>query len=405
MHDGNLAVSSSPLDAAPTHEHVREQRFYQAGRVLALVGAALLAYVVWMPWAFIFGPVLFFKDGTATNELLMLDPGSYAGFLDVSGLPPAAQFFLWSVITVVGLLCCPLLWQSARSRLARAALRAYILWFVLMVIAIALITFRVATMPRFPDVFPARTMVGRPFIYSPLLQLPVGSTDLISSMPVDPIIAFFTAHMALVGVAIGVALLAIVLLIGGRPPKRAASQGARAGGSRFVAATVTMGLLVWAGGYFLAPWASAQTGTISGPPVLFFALSERVAQSPLPDFLLGHGLPVPVPSKLDPLVALDALSALLLGGALLLVVAVWVGRVTRAWVVWAVVWFALAAGIVLFSAIGVLPFELDYPEYFTFVWAGPLVSALGLGVVAMGVLSAIMYRGGSAALVGAAMGT
>lgn len=394
-----MSASDAEVSAVPARVQARATPpsggwRWRVGCVLALVGAALLAYACWAPWAYIYGPILSEGHGpVVVFSLFMVESGSIGSFLVAFGVTPVHAFELWSVVTVLGLLACPFLWLASRPVVARVALAVYTAWFVVMVGGMVWFARILSVAPRGPL---TGNDVNLPWslVFSPLLQLSGEGDSLLNALPVAPNLAFVSVNAALVLVAVGTALIALILLWSTRPITLSTASQAWTGRSLVTVATMTIGSVLWAVGYFVVPWATALVGPASGPPVLFLALYERMGRSPLPypvyDFAkVPSRLPVD-PLALDPLVALYALSALLLGGACLLVLTVWLGRLSRGRLLCGVLWFALTAGTVLFGSLGVLPAEPAYPERYTSIGTGPLVSAFGLLLVAVGLASGLV---------------
>lgn len=374
---------------------------WRVGRILALVGTPLLTWALWAPWGYEYLPVALGNSRSEiTFALLTVEPGSYGSLLALIGVPVVPAFVLWSALSVLGLLLCPLLWQVSRPRLARLVAAVYTVWFVVM--AVNMLYFElVVTLPRHDPFSTVRGLPRVSLVFSPLLQVKFQGDSVLSGFLLNPAFAFVTENVALVVISMGLCLGAVICLRSTRWPRVGALPRPPRRRVVFSAALVTVGAGIWACGYFLVPWAQALAGAVSGPPVAFLAFYERVGHSPIASYVVSiRGTathpPLPqVPRALDPLAALYALSALLLGGAFLLAIIVWWRGVSRAWVGWSLCWLAFAAGIVLFNAIGVLPAEVAYPERFVPYGPGPLVCALGLLLVAVGLICAIMYRKGA----------
>jgi hypothetical protein len=146
--------------------------------------------------------------------------------------------------------------------------------------------------------------------------------------------------------------------------------------------TITGGLLLWAWGFFLLPWA---TVNCTKAPLLVGSCQGLPVASALQ---IGLGAARTV---FDPSAALVALTGLLLVGALVILLAVWRRDITRTLCVWASLWLALALGCAALAVIGAQQVVSNAPAVGlpTGDWRGDtgvLVVFLALLLVAIGLI-------------------
>jgi hypothetical protein len=117
------------------------------------------------------------------------------------------------------------------------------------------------------------------------------------------------------------------------------------------AGAITGGLLLWAWGFFLLPWATVNCAQV---PLLIGTCQGLPVWNALP-----IGLDI-ARSALDPNAAF-AVIGLLLTGALVILLTVWRRDITRTLCVWATLWLALALGCALLAVNGAQQVVADAP--------------------------------------------
>jgi hypothetical protein len=148
------------------------------------------------------------------------------------------------------------------------------------------------------------------------------------------------------------------------------------------AGAITGGLLLWAWGFFLLPWA---TLNCAKTPLLIGSCQGLPVTSALQ---IGLGA---MRAAFDPSAALYALTGLLLTGALVILLAVWRSDITCTLCVWASLWLALALGCAALAVAGAQQVVSDAPAVGmpTGDWRGDtgvLIVFLALLLVAIGLI-------------------
>ncbi|HET9110219.1 MAG TPA: hypothetical protein VFN78_05280 [Ktedonobacterales bacterium] len=357
------------------------RRYALFARLAATACALLFFYVAWSPLA----------NAITSGDLRNGPTGPIYRFSLTAGelgAPPlyglyGGQFFgVWSGLTVVGLLLSPLLWQTSLRWLRWPAIALYACWLAaICAISVGAAQLILVTIPDY-----LRQGAG-PY------QVTLHSY---SGMPVAiySIAPAFGLWLALVAalLGIGAAALAIMALVTRRRatvPITPTVQGeivtlGEAAPTRSIpgAGAITGGLILWAWGFFLLPWATV-----------------NCAQAPL---LLGSCQGLPVASALqiglgaartvfDPTAGLYAITGMLLTGALLILVAVWRRDITRTLCVWASLWLALALGCAVLAISGAQQVVANAPSVGlpTGDWRGDtgvLIVFLALLLVAIGLI-------------------
>ncbi len=304
---------------------------------------AALFLAAWAPWA----------TAITSGDLSKGPSGAlYTYSLTAAelGAPPIASltgqtssFVYWSFLTILGALLAPLLWQRTRPWLVWVAAALYGLWAA----TCALVLVQTAAL-LFQTVPALSHAANGPYITT--LQ-PYGAQ--LKIYAASPAFGLYVAILALVAALTALVLTAVAVRvsppalrrrtptvhgevaptetpIAGAPPARRSLPGVGA---------VSGGLLLWAWGFFLLPWASL-----------------NCAQTPL---LAGQCEGLPVASALqagllatrnifDPAAAPYAISGLLLAGAGLALMTVWRREITRTLCAWLSGWvvFALACALI-----------------------------------------------------------
>jgi hypothetical protein len=349
-------------------------------RLTATLCAALLFYVAWAPLA----------TAVTSGDLRIAPTGPMYRFSLAAaelGAPPLYAMFgesffgVWSALTIAGLLLSPLLWSRSPRWLQWLTSVLYACWFV----AITGILIGVAQMiliglperlhlgagPYLTTLYPYGTRVAI-YTITPTFGLWLGALGALLGLAAAAlaVMAFVTRQRASVPV---------IPSVQGEIVTPGASRAAR---SLPGAGAITSGLVLWAWGFFLLPWATL-----------------NCSQAPL---LIGTCRGLPVTSALqiglgatqaifDPTAALFAITGLLLVGAIAILVAVWRRDITRTLCAWASLWLALAltsAGLAVGGAQHVVSNAPSVGQP-TGDWrgdAGVLVVFLALLLVAIGLI-------------------
>jgi hypothetical protein len=108
--------------------------------------------------------------------------------------------------------------------------------------------------------------------------------------------------------------------------------------------TLTLGLIIWAVGIFLFPWA---TVNCTAHPLIVGSCTGVPFASALQIGLRGHT------ETIDPLMARYAVELLLGIGAVLIFLASWSTRITRSFYIWVALWLLVAAVFAVLGSSGV----------------------------------------------------
>jgi hypothetical protein len=297
------------------------------GRVLAGVGAALFAIAAWLPWWTLIGYLG--PDASGPGVAYNFDPGRDTAlpvlhtFVDASQVLP-----VWSAITVLGVALAPLLWQRFGSLSLRLAGAAYVLWLILANVVVAILIISVARngLPIQDLVVPGKAP----------LSVPAQSYSLGAGVVL--------ALAALLLSWVGVLLLARAELsqTGGlvTPAARYAEAQRLWRGTGWL----TAGVIFWALGCYVTPWASYGC---NGLP-LFLGVCHGISESTA----LQAGIQS-ASSSYDPLAAWYAGPLLLAGGGILLLTGLSLRVSAGAFRVWGWLWAlaALAVAVVAYSGV------------------------------------------------------
>ncbi|HEX8982130.1 MAG TPA: hypothetical protein VF792_05125 [Ktedonobacterales bacterium] len=309
------------------------RRYALSARIAATLCALLYFYVCWAPLA----------NAITSGDLRIAATGPEYRFSLIAaefGAPPLVDLFgdsffiWWSLLTVLGLLLAPLLWQSSIRWLRWVASTLYALWFIAISWTLAstaqLILFTLPTQlhagagPYKMTLYPYGTRVAV-FALSPAYGLWLALLGAVIGLAVLPLaIQAMRKRRAATVPVTPVAQGEIVTQGDGRSTRSLPGAGA-----------ITGGLILWAWGFFLLPWA---TLNCSKAPLLIGTCQGLQVTS-----ALEVGLNV-IRAYFDPSAALYALTGLLVTGALAIVLAVWRRDITRTLCIWASAWLALALG-------------------------------------------------------------
>ncbi len=366
---------------------------WQVGHGLATLGAALFIFAAWTNWATVValinarvanGVSVACKAGEAgcqqQNAMLYLNPGEIGAPPLLGAVGAQGAFFLWSALTVVGLLLCPFLWQRARRWLSLTALALYTIWALAMTVLCA----RAGAI--LTQNFGALAAHGNT---QSLYVTALNGTVPIESAQAGPGLALAIVALALA--FIGVAISIVTTLAGGAPATTApitaniGPQGQSGRAARAVlpgASVVTLGLVLWAWGFFLLPWATVncnQTpliiGTCYGLPVSSALQIGLYSAQPTIDSYIGY----------------YTVGALLLVGAIFIAITLWRRAINRALCVWASLWLVVAFAFALVASQGAA-LAVEKPAFYGLgagVWrgdSGVLVVFLALLAVLVGLV-------------------
>jgi hypothetical protein len=364
--------------APPTPARVSGWRWGFAARVAATVGALLFFVAAWVPWAVALTSGDLRHGPTGPQYRYYMAPAEL-------GAPPiasftgdaASAFISWSLLTALGALLTPLLWQRTRPWLMWLGAALYALWAALSASVL------VQTSVLFFQTIPALSHAANG-PYAATVQ-PSGAR--LAFYSATPTYGVYMTAAALV-IALVALLMAVIALFTSPPSFRIrpatvhgeVAQSTPAGVSparRSLpgAGAVSGGLLLWLWGFFLLPWATL-----------------NCAQSPL---LSGQCQGLPVASALeagmlrtsayfDPAAAPWAVSGLLLLGAALALMGVWAREITRTLCAWLSGWlvFAIACALVAINGAQLVvhnPTTIGMP-------AGDWRGSLGTLIVFLGLL-------------------
>ena len=310
----------------------------QQARLLAFAAAALFFVAAWVPWlvgAYCSGGVYCptgggqaayaYVDGSFILPLLarrLLNLPADSALRPSFVILNAAVSVLWATLTGLGIVLAPLLWRRSDSRAARRATHAYGIWLAL------------------------ASLLG-------VAQLGLLATHL--AAPTGAYVWRLGAGVPLMALALGGGWGAWLQLRRAPPAARPAplddGGAARTRLWTLAAALATLGVAVWALGFFAIPWAADNCAAIP------FSLNHFVDgycagldSGDALSTLLGRRLSS---AMWNVSVALYPLYGLLLAGAWLAVLAVWRGGAALAARGWVACWLLAATGCALLASRGV----------------------------------------------------
>jgi len=316
---GDLATSEEAA-AAPW-----EGRLWSVSCALALLGAVLLGLSIWLPWVSVIGAPAF--PPASANAPVVI----YRFLLGPADIVSPLDLFGQSLLSVVGVLLLPFLWQH-HSRIGNVlALAGYWVWGILVAVFVS--------------------VAGSYFHQGKLVHLVSGYTPGAINLVSTPEYQFgYWLHFAALGIMIIAAILLVVTLLPGAAwtrLKARENEGRLLARSRISGmGSLTLGLVIWAVGIYLFPWATVNCtatpfilGTCSGVP---FSSTLRIG-------LINNA------GAFDPLVSLYAVGLLLGIGAVLIFLASWSARITGGFYTWVALWLVAATGFALLGVAGVGP--------------------------------------------------
>jgi hypothetical protein len=311
-------------------------------RLLAALAALLVGFAVWSPWLVI--TVQPFAgapsdsihvdaaSGISLALTLVFGQQSLVGIVTSPHLYSAATFVAYAslvVVSTLGLLIAPLFWQRTRTRSLRLVLIAYGVWLV-----------AAAVVPLGLDAA-IWIALGRR-----LSQATSRADGVTYSPDYGPL---------LLSAGLVVGWTTLVLLARQRPPALTpaapVSLPPRTSRAKAGVTLISGGLLLWTAGFLAVPW--AQVNCASVPLTLNHFVEGSCAGLDAGDALttlLSSRIPAAVWSWSD---GRYALYAVLLGGGVLALLAVWRSTASRTAHVWIALWLVAATAVTALSFRGV----------------------------------------------------
>lgn len=312
--DGAGTGQATKLEATSPLWPTSKRRGFPAwglGGALAALGALLYLVTAWTPWVEVTGTG---ADGQVRTYLL--GPGDVANRLGSFG---------WSALSIAGVLLLPLVLRRPRALLSLLGLLGYGLWTLLAILTE-------------PSLLAGVRLGGTVHLDPSFIA---GSLTLTA----EPHYSFaYDLHLA----SLALAVAGVVLLCVG------AFRARRAGGPEHLAlphvslrlpgmGLLTGALVLWLIGVFVFPWATVGCG---GLPLVSAQCVGLPFGAALRYGLAGSTL-------VDPLLALYAAGLLLAGGAVLILIGIWWGRISGRLCAWIALWLAAATLLAALADAGV----------------------------------------------------
>jgi len=320
---GNVNPASSGAQLAPQDKPVpRPARSvgWAFSRLLVTLGALLFAYAVWVPWEIVTFSVPSSSNAPSVQLAVSLSVATILRLATVTDQPTA--IFLTSLLAVLGILLAPLLWRRSDSLLGAIATHALGLWLLFAtVLTIEMRSLNTALLKGFSS----QAVSG------------------IATVQYQYEIGFWLALAALALLWIGVVLLLFSewrmhAFWHGLPTLDANRSRAAIPGT----ALLTLGLLIWAYGFLSAAWL---TFNCTSAPLLFGTCQGLDANGVISTVITNSGVSQQsLILALDPQVARYAISLLLGGGALLVLLGAWQRARSVTYSIWATLWLLTAVG-------------------------------------------------------------
>ena len=313
--------------------------FPLVARLLALSGAAFFALAAWLPWVTVYIVPAGAANGISSSVRAALTPATI-------GAPPlnsifGAQgaLFLWSALTVLGILLAALAWMRVSKPIAWLIVSGYGLWLLLTLI-VSIISAR--------DLFGSTTLSFAGVTFSAI----TGSFLVVSNAPRDTGLGLWLSGLALLTCL--VALWALISTVRRIVPSTESSVAtARPATQTPGAGTLTFGLVLWAIGFLWLAWASLGCPSF----VLVSATCQGLTSDGAMIYAISRFGPILGPGgalmAFDPLVGEYAISVLLTTSALIIGIAVWRRGVSTALCGWATIWLLVAAAFAALAWYGV----------------------------------------------------
>jgi hypothetical protein len=312
MSESEMQRSSISIATAAPQTPRRRARLWLTSRVLATGGAVLFAIGAWMPWEQVTGFTV--ANGARQEYTLPLSPGTVESIWGE---------FAWDALTIFGLLLLPLLWRRVRPVLTLVEYTLYTTWYVTLAVSTPLI------------------LQGDFVRLVPEMNLP----DLVISTHGEDLPGFWIAFAGIL-CALAASILLFIDLARSKQRPRVTSSGqpVRARFRIPGMGILTTGIVLWALGTLVLPWASVGCPSV----VLLAAQCSGLNYSGV----LRLGI-FSAATAFDPLAAVYAIPTLLAAGALLILLATWWGRITPVFCLWVTLWLAAAALFTALAAAGV----------------------------------------------------
>lgn len=298
-------------------------------RLLVTLGALLFAYAFWLPWELV---TISVPTSAATPSVqLAVSLSAVTSFrLATVVADQAMALFLTSLLAVLGILLSPLLWRRSDSLLGAIATHLLGVWLLFA----TLLTIQMRALD-------AGVLKG-------ISQQAVAS---LVNLRYSYVIGFWLAIVALVLLWIGIALLLFSewrmhAFWHGLP----SWDGERSRAAIPGTALLTLGLLIWAYGFLSAAWL---TFNCTSQPLLFGTCQGLDANGVMSTFITNSGASQSaLILAVDPQVARYAISLLLGGGALLVLLGAWQRARSVTYSIWATLWLLAAIGFAALAYYG-----------------------------------------------------
>jgi hypothetical protein len=282
-------------------------------RAMATLAALVVALSAWMPWVSAVGTVTL--SGHTRRVALQLSPGDVH---DVAGT------FVWSALTVMGALICPLLWARRGRLVSMLAVVAYAAW---------VLAFTGFATSRFEALFRTEVILAS--------DIGIPGLDVASQRQLLP-----GLFLGCAGIALSLVSCFALFLDVARPLPGVRREHAFIPVRSMLpaAGALTASLLLWIIATLVVPWATLDC---AGAPLLFGHCTGIPFNA-----ALGTGIRSTT-AAFDPLAAKFAAPVLLTGSAALMLVAVWRRRLTRRLCVWISLWLVVSGASAALADAGV----------------------------------------------------
>jgi hypothetical protein len=352
----------------------------RAARILTFAGAALFAFAAWAPWitgllVYTFGqPSVDGSNSYGSNSYDFSYDSSLGVYLLLAKLlrstatydPATASrlvSFAWGGVTAIGLLLAPLLWQRLRTPMRRLPLHAFAAWLAIATIAtlaLALVVWRYNPASQDPSLQIALTARRLGWgLWLALLGLAsawLGAVLLYREQPADEIAAVATPYAP------------------ASPRRRWAAL-----------ALFTAGAGLWLLGFLAIPWVEVNCGSLQ--LTLNHLASGACGELDSADALSAQLVQRLSPNAWNLSEGIYPLYGALIGGAALLLLAVWRRPTSRVVALWAALWLAAASGTAFLAYRGVGVVITTSPALTTDA-SGAWNGATGVAVTLLGLVLA-----------------
>jgi hypothetical protein len=300
-------------------------------RLLALGGAALFALAAWLPWVIVTATPIEGTTPNSSNVRILLTPGSISAWFLNSTPGPQGALFIWSALTVLGILLAALTWMRVSRPITWLIICGYGLWLVVTLLFSIISAQYVLRSDTFIIEQPGNSK-------PPLLFENVSGRD--------PQMGLWLSAVALLICLVGLWAL-IAATRRPTPSTEPAVSSTRPAARTPGPGTLTFGLVLWSIGFLWLAWASL------GCPS--FVLVSATCQGLSSDGAMIYAISLAGsnPLLIDPRVGEYAISILLTVGALFIVVGVWRRGVSAALCAWATIWLVAAAAFAALAWYGV----------------------------------------------------